>query len=115
MEKLIFFRKGFVAFAMGLLKWSFWQNLLWAYYDGAFNENSYKLVRAWKILTAFIDGAFCQTNIATNFQGLWLFSECKFSPFCCREKDIFPATPNGVLKIFHQNLCKAPLKELIIF
>ena len=30
----------------------------------------------------------------------------------CREKDILAATAKGVLKIFHQNLWKTPVKEL---
>ena len=32
------------------------------------------------MLTAFLDGAFRQTNKARNSQGLWLLSESKFSP-----------------------------------
>ena len=33
----------------------------------------------------------------------------------CREKDIFVATANGVLKVFHQNIWKTSVKELIFF
>ena len=50
-------------------------------------------------------------NDLKPFQGLSLFSECKFSPL--QGRTYFAATANGVLKIFHQNLWKAPVKELI--
>ena len=41
-------------------------------------------------------------NDLKPFQGLSLFSECKFSPL--QGRTYCAATANGVLKIFHQNL-----------
>ena len=51
-------------------------------------------------------------NNLKTFQALCDFFQSE-NFLLCRERDILAATAKGVLKIFHQNLWKTPVKKLI--